>query len=431
MATQEEFHDRIWQDLNRYMQEQWIDNVIAYSEQDPNAPFADVGPALKRLLALGASRRDLSLIARHAAYEQAFTVLEQLEDPGIDDNEFEGLHEGLLGADPSGKEGRPGSAPELKPVPKGKLAKKKKDSSSSAAEPKKSKRKVLKGCSRVFFSPDGSLLAGLGRGLTLWKCPEIEQIAKISTLSNTSELAFSPDSRLIAIKNTSGRIALIDVAKQSITADFRNQSDGEGSNILFTEDGENLVDASWAGWHFVRSLNGTVTFRERFNGEMVTAVFRHPDGTYWFRQVRPDERLIGRTWPFKIGEFQKITIPVDWRYEDAAFSPDGRVLAISAGYKPRCVSVFSFPAMEILGSEEFPSLGNGLCGLGFSPCGRLLVVVGDVIAVLNAATLAVIEEIPFEDGARVAFSPTDPLLAIGGASGGELFDTTRFLEEIR
>jgi hypothetical protein len=96
------------------MQEHWIDNVIRESEQHPNAPFSDVGPALKRLLTLGASRRDLSLIVRHAAYEEAFTVLSLLSDPGVDDNEIEGLHESILSADPSGKEGSAGSAPDKK-----------------------------------------------------------------------------------------------------------------------------------------------------------------------------------------------------------------------------------------------------------------------------------------------------------------------------
>jgi hypothetical protein len=35
-----------------------------------------------------------------------------LGDPGIDDNDIEMMHESLLGSDPSGKEGRPGSAPD-------------------------------------------------------------------------------------------------------------------------------------------------------------------------------------------------------------------------------------------------------------------------------------------------------------------------------
>jgi hypothetical protein len=34
-----------------------------------------------------------------------------LDDPGVDDDDNKMMHEELLGADPSGREGRPGSAP--------------------------------------------------------------------------------------------------------------------------------------------------------------------------------------------------------------------------------------------------------------------------------------------------------------------------------
>jgi len=111
MATQEEFLALVWDDINLAMQEHWIENVIEASERDPNGPFADIGPVVKRLLALGASRRDLSLLVRFAAYEEAFTLLSILDDPGIDDGDTDGLSESILVADPSGLEGRPGSAP--------------------------------------------------------------------------------------------------------------------------------------------------------------------------------------------------------------------------------------------------------------------------------------------------------------------------------
>jgi len=48
------------------------------------------------------------LLKRFAAYEAAFGLLYMLEDPGVEDATM--LHESLLAADPSGKEGRPGSA---------------------------------------------------------------------------------------------------------------------------------------------------------------------------------------------------------------------------------------------------------------------------------------------------------------------------------
>ncbi len=112
MATREEFLQQCWtQTINGAMQEHWIDNVVREAEKQPEAPFADLGYALRRLLSIGASRRDLSLIYRFAAYETVFGTLQMLSDPGVDGNDIEMLHESLLGADPSGKEGRPGSAP--------------------------------------------------------------------------------------------------------------------------------------------------------------------------------------------------------------------------------------------------------------------------------------------------------------------------------
>ena len=112
MATREQILKHLWNDINLVMHERWIDNCMAATKRDPKAPFGDVGLALERLLELGASRRDLSLIARFAAYEAVFSTLYTFSDPGVDDNDVEMLHESLLGADPSGKEGRLGSAPE-------------------------------------------------------------------------------------------------------------------------------------------------------------------------------------------------------------------------------------------------------------------------------------------------------------------------------
>ena len=116
MASRKELLRSLWEEIiNPYMQEHWIDNAIRGSEKNPNAPFADTAAVLQRLLAAGASRRDLSLIARRAAYESVFGTVYALDDPGLDDPEDAAmLHESLLSADPSGMEGRPGSAPQNK-----------------------------------------------------------------------------------------------------------------------------------------------------------------------------------------------------------------------------------------------------------------------------------------------------------------------------
>jgi hypothetical protein len=113
MASREDILKQLWNEtINSCMQEHWIDNLIRQSEKNPDAPFADLGPVLKRLLTAGATPRDLSLIARHAAYEAVFGTLYAFSDPGVDDDDVEMLHESLISSDPSGREGRPGSAPQ-------------------------------------------------------------------------------------------------------------------------------------------------------------------------------------------------------------------------------------------------------------------------------------------------------------------------------
>jgi hypothetical protein len=112
MATREELLAHIWKEvINVNLREDAADNIVKNCARDPHGPFGDTGAAIERLLAAGASKRDLCLVLRHTAYEAVFGTLYALGDPGLDESEEAGsLYEDLLTADPSGMEGRPGSA---------------------------------------------------------------------------------------------------------------------------------------------------------------------------------------------------------------------------------------------------------------------------------------------------------------------------------
>jgi hypothetical protein len=107
----------------------WIEREIAESERHPRGPFADAGAALGRLLSAGADPEDIGRVARLVAYETSYALLlhvgsgadEDVESgPGwrlmeVDQEQdaltgrpILGLHESLLGMDPSGREGSPG-----------------------------------------------------------------------------------------------------------------------------------------------------------------------------------------------------------------------------------------------------------------------------------------------------------------------------------
>jgi len=115
MSKHDELLKTLWEGINLFMSERWIDHEIRHTERYPDAPFADTGAALKRLIALGASRRDLSLLCRHAAYSTTFQALVDLTERRFDTQDLGSLYEMLLSSDPSGLDGRPGSAPPPKP----------------------------------------------------------------------------------------------------------------------------------------------------------------------------------------------------------------------------------------------------------------------------------------------------------------------------
>ena len=111
MATRQELLDHLWKKvINAHLRDEALDNIVRNCKRDPDGPFGDTGAAIERLLAADVSRRDLRFVLRHAAYEAVFGTLYSLSDPGAEDDDVGALYEGLLSADPSGMEGRPGSA---------------------------------------------------------------------------------------------------------------------------------------------------------------------------------------------------------------------------------------------------------------------------------------------------------------------------------
>jgi hypothetical protein len=108
--TKDQLLHKLWtRIINAHLRPADLDNTIKYAS-NPDQPFGDTGPAIERILAAGASRRDLGLLLRYTAYSAVFDTLYCIEDPGVDRNDLEDLHEYLLSADPSGMEGYPGSA---------------------------------------------------------------------------------------------------------------------------------------------------------------------------------------------------------------------------------------------------------------------------------------------------------------------------------
>lgn len=105
----------------------WIDAELNSAAQDPEGPYAGVGASLRRALEAGASRDDLTQIARGMQAQLLFGICYLLDDPNIPEPELgqvswglfqtdeegtaveriSGLHESVLETDPTGREMRP------------------------------------------------------------------------------------------------------------------------------------------------------------------------------------------------------------------------------------------------------------------------------------------------------------------------------------
>ena len=74
------------------------------------------------------------------------------------------------------------------------------------------RHKPLKlGCSYgVRFSHDGTRLAVLGRDLVLWDVAARTKLWRGKFIAHMSGMAFSPDGSRLAIKSTTGQIAVVD-----------------------------------------------------------------------------------------------------------------------------------------------------------------------------------------------------------------------------
>lgn len=107
MLRRENFCRHLWLNvIDPNMDEAGVARVVEALNASPDQAFHGAGQAMDRMISLGVSLKDIGLVMRLSSYEAVFATLYALEDPGVMERDRAGLHEDLLMADPSGKEGR-------------------------------------------------------------------------------------------------------------------------------------------------------------------------------------------------------------------------------------------------------------------------------------------------------------------------------------
>jgi hypothetical protein len=229
--TEKAFFDSLWENISPDDDGKWLVDLARKKAGD--APFDDTGASVKQLKKGGATARELGAIAAWHRYDASFHTLRLLQESGIKTgDEADGLYELLLGSDPSGMEGRPGSWP----LQNNKAAKAK-----GKAEPLWKIRSV-QACA---FSPDGETLAvaGASSPVRLFDLASgKERLACEGIKVHIYRIAFSPDGRQVAAGKIHKEITICDTKTGKVLHKLK-RSEHEISALVYASADELLCSA--------------------------------------------------------------------------------------------------------------------------------------------------------------------------------------------
>lgn len=272
-------------------------------------------------------------------------------------------------------------------------------------------RKLERPIQYSLMSPGGDLIAvsfnagegGEGpSGVQLWDVRAGRLASTLPASEAPFTMAFSPDGKLLAAPN-SEKTQLFEVATGRLVAEVEGDSPAfSGDGRLLLTKGNNLEDyklfvTDTAGWRRVGEVPSMWT---RWEGVPVGAL--SPDGRYVVAAqegggVRLHEARGGRLVREVKGEWS--TAP-----SHAAFSPDGRLVAVAAYGKP----VVWEPGAAEEATQELSEVFSPIAGLSFSPDGRMLVAVAGTARVFDVGSSRLVAEYSAAGGAFIttaAFSP--------------------------
>jgi hypothetical protein len=235
---------------------------------------------------------------------------------------------------------------------------------------------------------------------------------------------------MIAVKSTSGRIMTLTSDTGRLRSDFKNDADGEGSNLLFSNCGQFIVDGSWDGFLTVRDAStGKVQYRRKHSGEILCRVHSVRSGTAWIIEHSPKATTDDQPpadgyfsickWPLSDATPSALGIELPF-IRASAIPENGSRLATLFGAPPRDLHVYELPSARLLWRDHVTIGGSG-AGLRFSRCGCFLASVQkDCIVHYCALTGERLGVFPLPFPSDVDYSPDMRLIALGSWQSGEI-----------
>lgn len=131
------------------------------------------------------------------------------------------------------------------------------------------------------FAPDGGQILALGRNLVSWDLSSGKRTQVAKPLPNMSSVAFSRNGECLAVKNTSGRVAVLSAIDMSVLAGPVDEGHGEGPAILAGSEEDTFVVPSWTGYVSLRSSSLEVLAKTKISTGMLTQLSPDDRGERW------------------------------------------------------------------------------------------------------------------------------------------------------
>ncbi len=131
------------------------------------------------------------------------------------------------------------------------------------------------------FSPDGDLFALPEKdGIYLWELPEFGKVRVLGSGIHQTDIAFSPNDRLLAAGSWEGQIRLYDFRKGVLVRAPMSGHTSWITSLTFSPDGKLLVSVSWDGTARLWNVASGQPIGHPFQEEQwpITHAFFTPDG---------------------------------------------------------------------------------------------------------------------------------------------------------
>lgn len=279
----------------------------------------------------------------------------------------------------------------------------------------------------VRFSPDGRRIAVVGSGVAIVdaKSGRVERVLR--ALPHEGSPAYSPDGRLLAVKNPHGDLALVATKTWKLVAKRKRAARAEGPAPAFLDEAH-VIDATWAGHVAVRPVGDleAPTFEVALGG-MVRAIAAGDGRIAALVRAGQEAQIV--TWRVRGGSVRPHATWACPPADKAFFSEDLTRVFLRMEARPT-VEVRRMRATLPLQASRTVEGARGSTELGwhfhrgaFSPDNDV-VAVGDGrlgLHVLDGRTLKTRALLPVAGACAAHFSGDGTQLAVGALKRGAVF----------